>query len=177
MPDNELLPFNQNSTTISYRANTATGSSVTYSHGRYYHGFLSSWYRGTSIRLARPLILSLELDNTHYVPDAAFGTGTSWNEIEADQVLERATLDWQFNHKASLDVGVRRIVGLFAPTGFGYVPTPATAPLDAMNLTAAFHFLALRNEFYVVYGDPNQLSTVHALFLKWIRYIGAPKGT
>lgn len=49
--------------------------------------------------------------------------------------------------------------------------------MNEMNLTAAFHFLALRNEFYVVYGDPSQLSTLHALFFKWIRYVGAPKGT
>ena|SRR5579884_1796141 len=64
-----------------------------------------------------------------------------------------------------------------APSGFGYVPTVDTQPFDATNLTAAFHFLALRNEFYVVYGDPSRLSTLHALYLKWIRYIGAPKGT
>jgi len=35
----------------------------------------------------------------------------------------------------------------------------------------------LHNEFYLVYGDPNSLATTPALFLKWIRYIGAPKGT
>ncbi|HET9095551.1 MAG TPA: hypothetical protein VFN37_02720 [Candidatus Baltobacteraceae bacterium] len=177
MPDGEMLPFNQNSVSFSYRANTATPSSVQYAHGSYYHGFLGSWYAGTSIRLAKPLILSLEADTTHYVPGDAFGPGTAFNEIAADELLERVSLDWQFNHKASLDIGARRIAGIFAPTGFGYVPTAGTPPVDAMNLTAAFHFLALRNEFYVVYGNPNQLTTEHALFLKWIRYIGAPKGT
>ncbi len=177
MPDGEMLPFNQNGVSLSYRANTATPSSATYSQGHYYHGFLASWYSSAAIRLARPLILSLEADSTHYAPYSAFGPGTSWNEIGANETLERASLDWQFSHRASMDIGARRIVGIFAPTGFGYVPTAGTPPIDAMNLTAAFHFLALRNEFYVVYGNPNQLSTQHALFFKWIRYIGAPKGT
>lgn len=177
LPDGETLPFNQNTIALSYRANTATPSNVQYGHGMYYHGFLSSWYTGTSVRLAKPLILSVEADTTHYVPAGAFGPGTAFNEITANELLERVSLDWQFNHKASLDIGARRIEGIFAPTGFGYVPTAGTPSVDAMNLTAAFHFLALRNEFYVVYGNPNQLTTEHALFLKWIRYIGAPKGT
>lgn len=175
--DGELLPFNQGGWGISYRAGTSTGSSVSYSQGAYYHGFLGSWSLSTALRLARPVILSLETDTTHYVPKDAFGPGTVANEIVANELLERASLDWQFSHDASFDLGVRRISGLFAPTGYGYVPTAGTPPIDSMNLTAAFHFLALRNEFYVVYGNPNQLSTEHALFLKWIRYVGAPKGT
>jgi hypothetical protein len=177
VPDGEMLPFNQSYLTLSYRGNTSTPSSVSYSHGAYYHGFLGSWYSSTAFRLARPLILSFEADTTHYAPQDMFGPGTSWNEIGANELLERASLDWQFNHAASMDIGVRRIAGIFAPTGFGYVPTVITPSIDATNLTAAFHFLALRNEFYVVYGNPNQLSTEHALFVKWIRYIGAPKGT
>ncbi|MGZ3575286.1 MAG: hypothetical protein ACXVA3_08400 [Vulcanimicrobiaceae bacterium] len=175
--DGELVPFNQNGISLSYRANTATGSNISYDYGRYYHGFLQSWYRNTGFRLTKRVILSLEADDTHYMPDATYGLGTSWNEISADQLLERATLDWQFSHEASLDIGGRRIVGIFAPTGYGFVPVAGTRSLNATNLTAAFHFLALRNEFYVVYGDPSQLSTAHALFLKWIQYIGAPKGT
>lgn len=176
-PTGELLPFNQNSLSLSYRANTATASYLTYGHGRYYHGFLNSWNASTALRVAKPLILSLETDTTHYVPDDRFGRGTAFSEIAANQLLERASLDWQFNHNASIDIGARRIAGIFAPNGFGYVPTSATSAMNEMNLTAAFHFLALRNEFYVVYGDPSQLSTLHALFFKWIRYLGAPKGT
>ena len=49
--------------------------------------------------------------------------------------------------------------------------------VDASNLSFAYHFLAARNEFYVVYGDPNNLYTLPALYFKWIRYIGAEKGT
>jgi len=56
----------------------------------------------------------------------------------------------------------------------------ASTPFDyvsAGNVSFAFHFLAAHNEFYVVYGDPNSLSTTPALFVKSIRYIGAEKGT
>ncbi len=175
--DGEVVPFTQNTISLSYRSNTATGSYVSYSHGRYYHGSLQSWYRGTGLRVAKRVILSLEADGTHYIPDAVYGQGTNWNEIGTNQLLERAGLDWQISHEASLDIGARRIAGIFAPAGYGFVPTVGTQSINATNFTAAFHFLALRNEFYVVYGDPSRLETAHALFLKWIRYIGAPKGT
>lgn len=175
--DGEMLPFSQNSAALTYRANTATASSIMYAHGAYYHGFLGSLYGTTAIRVAKGLILSLEGDSTHYVPNAGFALGTHWDEATANELLERVSLDWQFSRRASMVVGARRIVGLFAPTGFGYAPTALSPPLNVTNVTAAFHFLALRNEFYVVYGDPSQLSTQHALFLKWIRYVGAPKGT
>ena len=49
--------------------------------------------------------------------------------------------------------------------------------MNASNVTVAFHLLAAKNEFYIVYGDPNSLATTPALFLKWIRYVGAQKGT
>ena len=38
-------------------------------------------------------------------------------------------------------------------------------------------FLTARNEFYVGYGDPNSLSTYPSAYIKWIRYIGAEKGS
>jgi hypothetical protein len=91
--------------------------------------------------------------------------------------LERAALDWQLNRKEALDIGVRRIAGIFAPPGFGSAPTVGMPATNAMNITAAFHFLVGRNEAYVVYGDPNRLNTEHALFVKWIRYIGTSNGT
>jgi hypothetical protein len=56
-------------------------------------------------------------------------------------------------------------------------PYNAGCFVDAGNVTLAFHFLMEQNEFYVVYGNANALSTEPALFLKWIRYIGAQKGT
>ncbi len=127
--------------------------------------------------------LSLEADENAYASSLAV-------EPEAVQWLERASLDWQFSREASVDFGMRRIIGRNLPNAFQPpdLPTPS-APLgvvngfapfdyvDAGNVSFAFHFLAAKNEFYVVYGDPNSLATTPALFLKWIRYIGAEKGT
>jgi hypothetical protein len=56
-------------------------------------------------------------------------------------------------------------------------PYAPSCLVNAGNVTAAFHFLTAKNEFYVVYGNANNLYTESSLFLKWIRYIGAPKGT
>jgi len=134
----------------------------------------------------RKLKLGLELDENDYAPAAQFAPA----EPAARQWLERASLDWQFSRYASLDLGVRRIIGRNLPNAYqppdlakgtascgtqnGYRPFNC---VNAGNVSLAFHFLAARNEFYVVYGDPNSLATTPALYLKWIRYIGAEKGT
>lgn len=34
-----------------------------------------------------------------------------------------------------------------------------------------------RDELYLVYGDPNQLSTLPALIFKFVHYFGADTGT
>lgn len=169
LADGSFVPFNQNGLGVTYRGNTATPSMIFYNVGRYYHGSLTSWTRLATLPLAARMTVTFEADDDRYVPDPGTAPNTT-----AVQWLERASLDWQLSRDASFDLGVRRITGLGAPTGFGPVPTVASSDT---NLTAAFHFLALRNEFYAVYGDPNTLDTTPALFLKWIRYIGAPKGT
>ena len=135
----------------------------------------------TTIPLARKVHLGLETDEDQYL--------TQWpGESTTRQWLERASLDWQFSREASFDVGVRRIIGPNLPNSFQPLvygsPAVCTANpynpgcfVDASNVTLAFHFLTAKNEFYVVYGDANNLATEPALFLKWIRYIGAEKGT
>lgn len=97
-------------------------------------------------------------------------------------------LDWQLSRDASFDAGVRRIVGPNIPNAFEPLvyndPAVCAANaynpgcyVNASNVSLAFHLLASKNEFYVVYGNADDLSTEPALFLKWIRYIGAEKGT
>jgi hypothetical protein len=179
--DNEFLPFDSNGALIGYRLNTSTPTNVSYSGGSYYHGKLDAWTYLTTLQLARRLHLSLEADENQY--------STSWpGEQSTIQWLERAGLDWQFSPVASFDVGVRRIIGpnlpnSFEPLVYGSSGVCVTNPynpgcfVDAGNVTLAFHFLMEQNEFYVVYGNANALSTEPALFLKWIRYIGAQKGT
>ena len=179
--DNEFLPFQGNGMMLGYRMSTATPTYVSYSGGKYYHGALNSWTYLTTLPLMKKVHLSLETDENQY--------GTSWpGESTGRQWLERAGVDWQINRFSSFDAGVRRIIGPNLPNSFQ--PLVYNSPavcfnnpynpgclVNASNVTLAYHFLTAKNEFYVVYGDANNLSTEPALFLKWIRYIGAEKGT
>jgi hypothetical protein len=179
--DNEFLPFNGNGAMFGYRLNTSTPTYVMYSGGNYYHGELDSWSYVTTLPVARKVHLVLEADEGQYT--------TEWaGEQSTRQWLERAAVDWQFSRDASFDLGVRRIIGgnlpnSFQPLSYGntsvcfFNPYNPGCFINAGNVTAAFHFLTAKNEFYVVYGNADSLSTEPSLFLKWIRYIGAPKGT
>ncbi|MBV9270591.1 MAG: hypothetical protein JO165_05825, partial [Candidatus Eremiobacteraeota bacterium] len=156
----ELLPFNANGWYVSYRGNTSTPSSVGYVAGAYSHGTLRSWSYLTTLPLPHHLHLSLEDDENVYAsPLAAEPTAKQW--------LERASLDWQVTRDASFDIGARRIIGRNLPNAFQVPDYPTTAlpfgtingfaPFDyvnAGNVSLAFHVLALRNEFYAVYGNP-----------------------
>jgi hypothetical protein len=184
--DGQYLPFNQNGIYLGYQTQTATPIAVTHAGGSYYHGSLNSWSYLATRALSRKLKLSLEADESSYAPGGTF-TGV---EPATRQWLERASLDWQFSRYAQFDVGARRIVGGNLPNAFQAPDLPTAgarcgalngfSPFDctnAGNVSAAFHFLAGHNEWYVVYGNPNNLSTLPAFYVKWIRYIGAEKGT
>ncbi|HZZ66389.1 MAG TPA: sugar-binding protein [Candidatus Baltobacteraceae bacterium] len=192
----ELLPFNSNGFFLGYKTQTSTPSGITYSAGTYFHGRLTSWSYTTTVPLRRGVNLSLEADSNQYAPVDAWQP--EWQkqfglEPAAMQWLERASIDWQFNRNASFDLGIRRIIGRNIPNAYQFPDLPAPpaqapcsnetqcyAPFDyvnAGNVSAAFHLLAAHNEFYVVYGNPNSLSTYPALYVKWIRYLGAEKGT
>jgi hypothetical protein len=163
----EFLPFNANTVVLGYRATTGTPTSIRHSSGLYYHGALDVNQYLTVLPLRRKLRLTVEGDEDKYFT-------THPGESSTTLWLERASLDWQLSKDASFDVGARRIIGGFLPNAF---QPPPFGSVNAGNVSLAFHLLNSRNEFYVVYGDPNSLSTTPALFLKWIRYIGAPKGT
>lgn len=181
--NNDFLPYNTNGIELGYRTATSTPTSVTYDGGLYDHGHLTAWSYVTTQPLHHDLNLGLEADESLYAP----ANGAA--EPVAQQWLERASLDWQFNRQASFDVGVRRITGRNLPTSFQAPDVSTGAPcgtingtnpfdcVDAGNVSFAFHFLASRNEYYVVYGNPNSFATTPALYLKWITYFGAEKGT
>lgn len=166
----QYLPFNQNGFYFGYKTQTSTPSSVTYTGGSYFHGKLATWSYLATLPLHRNLHLSLEADETDYSPLGQYVR----TEPEAKQWLERAGLDYQLNRNASFDIGLRRLIGNNLPNAF---QPPAFDFLSAGNISAAFHFLAAQNEWYVVYGNPNNLSTLPAFYVKWIRYLGAQKGT
>ena len=184
--DGQYLPFNQNGFYLGYQTQTATPVSVQHSGGSFYHGSLNSWSYLATRALSRKLKLSLEADENAYAPGGTFAAV----EPATRQWLERASLDWQFSRYAQFDVGARRIVGGNLPNAFQAPDLPTAgagcgslngfSPFDCVragNVSAAFHFLAGHNEWYVVYGNPNNLSTLPAFYVKWIRYIGAEKGT
>jgi hypothetical protein len=167
----EFLPYNGGGFMAQYAASTANPSTIMYLTGAYYHGRLDSWTRQFAWPLTRRIALSLEADDTIYASALT-------SESDTKQWLERASLNYQFNKSISLDLGVRRIIGATQPYAFApFGLSGALAPVDATNVSAAFHFFRGTNELYIVYGDPNQLSTVPALYIKLIRYIGAGKGT
>ncbi len=188
--DAEFLPFNGNSVLIGYRygatnqssaTSTNTPSYIEYQSGLYYHGMLDAWTYLTTLQLAPRFHLTLQDSEDRY---ESVYTG----EETTTQWLERASLDWQINRWMQFDVGVRRIIGPNLPNAYQTLAleTPALCEndpyypgcsIEAGNVSLALHFLEAHNEFYLVYGDPNDLSTLPALYFKWIRYIGAEKGT
>ncbi len=177
----ELLPFDGNGFFVGYKVSTTTPTYAYYTGGPYYHGHLDAWSYVTTIPLLSHFNLTLEADSDRYLPSFSV-------EPPTNQWLERASLDWQINRDAEVLFGARRIIGVNLPNAYQLpqwsAPGPCAADpylpgcfVDASNVSLAYHFLAARNEFYVVYGDPNDLSTLPALYVKWIRYIGAEKGT
>ena len=166
---NQLLPFDGSGFIAGYKFSTATPTYIQYQGGPYYHGNLDAWTYLTTLKLAPRVHLTLEADEDQYL-------STYPGEMRTNQWLERSSLDFQVNKETQFDVGVRRVIGSFLPT---FASAPDFTAVSGGNVSAAFHFLARdgKSEFYAVYGDPNSFSTTPAIFLKYIRYIGAPKGT
>jgi hypothetical protein len=178
--ENEFLPFNQNGFYFGYRANTNTPTYVQYSAGPYYHGQIVAWTYLTTLPVTRRVHLALETDEDKYLTLYP-------GELTTTQWLERTSLDWQPSRVLQFDVGLRRIIGGNLPASYQALTyntdicaTNLYQPgcfVNAGNVSIAAHFLHARDEFYVVYGNANNLATEPALFLKWIRYVGAEKGT
>jgi hypothetical protein len=187
----QFLPFDNNGFAVGYRmgyaningssSTTNTPTYVSYTAGPYYHGKLDAWTYLTTLPLIHHFTLALETDEDRY--DTVY-----FGEQSTTQWLERASLDWQLSRYMQFDVGVRRIIGGNLPNSFQTLslaspsvcfanPYYPGCMVNAGNVSVALHFLAAHNEFYVVYGNANELSTYPALYLKWIRYIGAEKGT
>jgi hypothetical protein len=166
---NQFLPFDASGFLVGYKYATSTPTYVQYQGGPYYHGELDAWTYLTTLRLAPRVHLTLETDEDQY-------NSVYPGEMRTNQWLERASLDFQINKETQFDFGARRVIGSYLPV---YSFAPDFAPVSGGNVTAAFHFLARdgKSEFYAVYGDANSFSTTPAVFLKYIRYVGAPKGT
>lgn len=166
--DGEYLPFSVgNGAFVGYNLNSNYGKGLAYGEGPYYHGQAANWQLFDTMPIRRRLSFSLNLNENIYHSHLA--TEPSFREW-----LNSASFNWQFSRDASFSLGARRINGIDLPTSY-FAPT--FTPVFANNLSAAFHYLHGHNEFYLVYGDPNALTTTPAVFFKWIFYAGAEKGT
>ncbi len=166
--DGEYLPFNVgNGAFVGYNLNSNYGKGLVYGEGPYYHGHATSIQFFDTMPIRRNISFSLNLNENAY---ASYRT----TEPSFKQWLNSGSVNWQFSRDASFSLGARRINGTSLPTSY-FAPT--FTPIFADNLSAAFHYLHGHNEFYLVYGDPNALTTTPAVFFKWIFYAGAEKGT
>ena len=166
--DGELLPFSDsNGAFLGYKENSNYPVGVLFLDGPYYHGHAATEMFFDTLPIRRNLSVSLNLNENIYASQLAA-------EPSFRQWLNSASVNWQFSRDASFSLGARRINGTSLPTSY-FAPT--FAPIFADNLSAAFHYLHGHNEFYLVYGDPNALTTTPAVYFKWIFYAGAEKGT
>lgn len=160
-------PITQQGGQLGYSLNSALPSFIAFNTGRFGPGRLDAWTRSTTFRDGTRGAVTLEFDDTDQ-----FVVGgdrlTEW--------LERLSYSYQSGPNQALALGIRRIIGmpsiLFKP-----MPQSPSTFQDAWNLSAAFHQKVPGGEVYVVYGDAAAFSTSPAFIIKFIRYIGADKGT
>lgn len=157
-----LSPANTGEGVVVYYAyGTATQSSAQFTTGRFGPGLLNAWTRVANVRAGRRATFTAELDDTQQFTAGA--TYTQW--------LERAAFNLQSAPDESLGIGVRRIVG--TPPMLDTVQ-----PFQSgSNISIAYHRKTANGEWYAVYGDAAAFSTVPAVILKFVRYVGAEKGT
>ncbi|HKW44426.1 MAG TPA: hypothetical protein VJN22_02140, partial [Candidatus Eremiobacteraceae bacterium] len=162
LPNGYGSMIDQNGAALSHGVSTSTPTTISYNVGRFGPGYLRTTTRLTTLPVGGRGTFALEADDTADSTDAG-PKNVQW--------LERASLAYQLNSTSSLAIGLRRIIGT-AP-----LLVPPAQFTDASNVSVAFHRRVGANELYVVYGDPNQLSTLPALIVKYVYYFGAEKGT
>lgn len=158
---------NQFGGTLTYNSNGATPASYSYNIGRYAAGYLRASARQFTVRVTPRGTITFEADDTGDTLD----TGE-----KLVQWLERISFAYQINRTSSLAVGVRRIIGT-TPPFFTPVSELNTLYINAANVSVAYYKRFGRGELYLVYGDPNAISTTPAAIAKYIFYVGAQKGT
>ncbi len=157
-----FTPVTQQGAQIGYNLNGLLPSSVGFQRGRFGPGELDSWTRVSTVRVGTRGAFTLEDDDT----DQSADSGQRYV-----QWLERVSFAYQSGPNQSLALGVRRILGA-QPQLIG-----APSSVDAWNLSAAFHQKVPGGELYVVYGDASAFATAPRFIVKYIKYIGADKGT
>lgn len=155
-------PIDQQGAQITWNYGSATPTIVSFNTGRFGPGRLNAWVRSATLRVGQRGSLTLQANST----DQFLDTGTRYT-----QWLERASFAYQSGRDESVALGVRRIVG--------FAPYLSSVPdfQSGWNLSAAFRRKVPGGELYIVYGDAATFSTVPQFIVKFIRYVGADKGT
>lgn len=157
-------PITQETTGITYHSGTATPTQLSFATGIFGGGRVDAWNRSTTFNVGRRTTLTLQLyDTAQYLPSATY---TQW--------LERFSLAFAQGPDASFAIGLRRTHGL-GPLLGGSQDT--SCAVNCWNISSAYYKRWATNELYVAYGDPGSLTTTPQFIVKWIRYIGAEKGT
>jgi len=163
-PTNSLVfaPINQQGVQLTYDYGSATPTRISFNTGRFGPGRLNSWARSATFRVGQRGSLTVEADDTDQYLDSG---------VRYTQWLERAGFAYQSGPNESVALGVRRIIG--------FQPELSSAPafVNGWNISAAFRRKVPGGELYVVYGDAATFSTVPQFIVKFIRYVGADKGT
>ena len=166
LPDGALVATTQNALELTYGYRTATPTLLSYATGRFGPGTLDYWTRQINVHLVRSVTMLLEDDDG----DQRLDSGE-----RNRQWLLKGSLVWEQSPSRSLSVGARRVIG--ASPVLEWTPSSQPSPpVNQWNLSAAFYARWPHSELYVVYGDPNRATTVPALIVKLLRYIGADKG-
>ena len=164
-----FLPVTQQGVQLGYNLNGAFPTLVGFNTGRFGPGRLDSWTRTATWRFGTRGAVSLDVDDTDQFVDSTTQYSDAGQRLT--QWLERVSYAYQAGPNQSLAFGIRRIIGT--------PPELNTAPVavSAWNISAAFHQRVPGGEIYATYGDAALLSTAPQFILKYIRYIGAEKGT
>jgi hypothetical protein len=160
-------PITQQGVQLGYNLNSSLPSLVSFNTGRFGPGRLDAWTRSTTFRNGTRGALTLEFDDTDQFVDRG-DRQTEW--------LERLSYSYQSGANQALALGIRRIIGT-PPILLEPQPNGVSTFQKAWNLSAAFHQKVPGGEVYVVYGDASAFSTAPGFIVKFIRYIGAEKGT
>jgi hypothetical protein len=167
LQNNVFSPITQQGVQIGYNLNSSLPTFVSFNTGHFGPGRLESWTRSTTFRNGTRGAVTLEFDDTDQFVDEGSRL-TEW--------LERLSYSYQSGPNQALALGIRRIIGT-PPVLTRPLPNGASSFQDAWNLSAAFHQKVPGGEVYAVYGDASAFATAPSFIIKFIRYIGAEKGT
>jgi hypothetical protein len=162
-----FTPITQQGGQVGYDLNSSIPTFVSFNTGHFGPGRLDAWTRSATLRNGTRGAVTIEFDDTDQFVDRGSRL-TQW--------LERFSYSYQSGPNQALALGIRRIIGT-PPIFLKKQPPDVSTAGGAWNLSAAFHQKVPGGEVYVVYGDASLLRTSPSFIIKFIRYIGAEKGT